>query len=88
MAREIKEDVLLELSRDESERGDAMVLRVVSWNNGTPKLEKRSFWKNDQEEVRTGKITGITAADFQLLLEKKDEVLAALSADTANDATA
>ena len=83
MPREVKENVIIELSRTETPKGNPVVLRVVSWNNGSPKLEKRSFWMDAEGELRTGKNVGITAEDFQLLLEKKDEVLEALSGDVS-----
>jgi hypothetical protein len=81
MAMGIKENVIIELSRVETAKGDPIVLRVVSWNNGSPKLEKRSFWTNDQGELRAGKNMGLTAEDFKLVLEKQDEVIAALTGD-------
>ena len=79
MAREIKEDVIAEISRKEDDRGGIMSIRVVSWNKGTPKLEKRSFWTTMEGEVRTGKIVGLTSEDFDTILEKKDQILEAFS---------
>ncbi len=74
MPREIKEEVILEVFRNEDERGGIISLRVVSWNKGTPKLEKRSFWTTLEGEVRTGKIVGITEEEFNLLIENKDKI--------------
>ncbi|MBN2407047.1 MAG: hypothetical protein JXJ19_05070, partial [Elusimicrobia bacterium] len=84
MPREIKENVILEVSREETKKGDPIIIRVVSWNNGVPKLEKRSFWTNEQGEQRAGKIVGLTEQDFRLLVEKKDEVIEALSGEPSN----
>ncbi len=78
MAREVKEDVKLEVAKQENGRGGKVSLRVVCWNNGTPKLENRSFWTTMDGEVRTGKIVGITAEDFKEILKKKDKILKAL----------
>lgn len=79
MAKEIREDVLLEVSKIEDDRGGIVKIRVVSWNKGTPKLEKRSFWTTMEGEVRTGKIVGITAEDFETILQNKEKISEALS---------
>jgi hypothetical protein len=79
MAREVKENVILELSREETPKGNPIVLRVVSWNEGPPKIEKRSFWVNEEGVLRTGKNLGITAQDFETLIEKQDEIRSVLS---------
>lgn len=83
MPREVKENVIIELARTETAKGNPIVLRVVSWNNGIPKLEKRSFWVDAEGELRTGKSVGMTAGDFQILLDKKDEIIEALSGDVS-----
>ncbi|NLB35094.1 MAG: hypothetical protein GX817_04680 [Elusimicrobia bacterium] len=79
MSKEIREDVLLEVSQTEDDRGGKVVIRVVSWNKGIPKLEKRSFWTTMDGEVRTGKIVGITAEDFEVILKNKDKIADSLS---------
>ena len=79
MPRKFKEDVILELAREENAQGEPTILRVVRWNEGAPKLEKRMFWRDDQGELKAGKSLGLTAEDFQLILEKKGEIQTALS---------
>ena len=79
MIREIKENVIFEVDRKENSKGNPVIIRVVQWNNGTPKLEKRSFWTNENGELKMGKNLGLTSDDFNLLLQKKDEVISALS---------
>ncbi len=79
--RQISENVILEISRVESAKGNPVVLRVVSWNEGVPKIEKRSYWRTEDDELRAGKIMGLTTEDFQLMIDKKDEILAALSGE-------
>jgi hypothetical protein len=81
MSREIREDVLLEVLKVENAKGNPVVIRVVSWNGGEPKLEKRSFWLNEEGELRAGKNIGMTHDDFKLVLEKKEEIIDALTRD-------
>ncbi|MFH1415595.1 MAG: hypothetical protein ABIH89_05870 [Elusimicrobiota bacterium] len=85
MPREIKEDVILELSRVENAKGNPVVLRIVSWNEGEAKIEKRSFWRNENDELRIGKNMGLNADDFQILLDKKDEIMSILSGNANTD---
>ena len=74
--RELKVDVIKEFYANEDERGNKMVLRIVSWNNGAPKLEKRSFYRSrESDEVKTGKAVGLTLEDVSLILDNKDEIL-------------
>lgn len=79
MPREISEDVLLEVSKEEYSEGKPVVVRVVSWNNAAPKLEKRSFWTNEDGQLRAGKNLGFSLDDFQIVLEKQDDILKALN---------
>jgi len=72
---ELTEDVLLVLNKQEV-GNEQYVLRVVSWNKGAPKLEKRAFWKKEGEtEYKTGKIVGLNEDDFKLIIEKQQEIL-------------
>ena len=74
--RELKVDVIREFYANEDERGNKMVLRIVRWNNGAPKLEKRSFYRaRESDEIKTGKAVGLTVEDVCLILDHKDEIL-------------
>ena len=73
--KDLTEDILLVLDKEESDK-EAHVLRVVSWNKRKPKLEKRSFWKaEDETELKMGKVVGLNAKDVKIIIEKKDEIL-------------
>lgn len=75
-SRSLKVDVIKELYVNEDERGNKVALRIVSWNNGAPKLEKRSFYRTrESDEVKTGKAVGLTLEDVMLILDHKDEIL-------------
>ena len=77
--REMTQDVMLVLNKEET--GKSMyVLRIVSWNKQKPKLEKRAFWKKEgEEEMKMSKIVGLNAADINIILDKKDDILKVLT---------
>ncbi len=74
MRREVSEEVLKVLQEDKM-YGNPVQLRIVSWNNKAPKLEKRMMYRDDSGELKNGKLTGLTADDVKLIIEKKDEIL-------------
>ena len=74
MPREFKEDVLFEISKEDTGEGRYTSLRIVSWNNGTPKIEKRMFWTNEEGQLRPGKLSGLTISDFQLILDNQNDI--------------
>ncbi len=67
---------LLVLKAEERRSGKS-VLRVVQWDKHKPKLEKRGFYQKDGE-TKAGKLEGMSADDFKIILEKQDEIQAIL----------
>ncbi len=63
--------------KDEERRTGRGVLRVVQWDNNKPKLEKRGFYQKDGE-TKTGKLEGMSADDFKIIIEKQVEIRAIL----------
>ena len=79
MAKEITVDVLKVLSEKNTSRGTTR-LRIVKYNNGSPQLEKREFWMDDEDQEKPGKAKGLTLEDFELLLESSEEIQRLLDA--------
>ena len=72
--REFKSTVL-KLLNDETTDNSKMELRVVSWNDGAPKLEKRRYFKDKEtNEWKLGKLTGLDKGDLEKIFENKDEI--------------
>ena len=74
-----KEEVVLVVNESYTPKGEQVRIRVVKWNDGPAKIEKRRFYKDKTSgEDRMGKCLGFTAEDFGLIMSKKDEILGAL----------
>lgn len=72
---EIKMDVKCVLDRTEGD-GPRMDIRIVSWNDRAPVLEKRQIIKlKDTGEERTGRNRGFTATEFEMLTARSEEIL-------------
>lgn len=56
-------------------------LRIVRWNNGSPMLEKRSFFQNKEDQRRSGKNLGLRAEDMKVILDNLEEVQQLLWSD-------
>lgn len=50
------------------------VLRLVRWNSQRPYVENREFLLDEKKEWRPGKARGMTAAEIDILLAKKDQL--------------
>jgi hypothetical protein len=75
--KEFIECVHLLLDKKEFGR-NLYVTRLVSWNGGIIKLEKREFYKfGDTEEYRPSKCSGFSKDEFQLLIDNRDAILEA-----------
>lgn len=72
--KEIKEEVLGILHTAEA-AGKKYVIRVVCWGKGKPSLEKREQYEAEDGSTKNGKAKGFNKDDFELLLEKQDEIL-------------
>jgi len=70
---------LLVLETQERRDGKT-VLRVAQWGYNKPKLEKRRFYKQDNE-MKTGKLEGLSSEDLKVIMEKHDEIQAVLRGD-------
>lgn len=71
--REITCDVVKVLNETKV-RGDVVRLQVVRWNSGKPLLEKRAYWYDDGDQEHPGKAKGLTAEDFDIILQNADEI--------------
>ena len=65
-------DVLLPLD-EKIGRGNIIRLQVVRWNKYSPVLEKREYYKKDEEE-KTGKAKGFNFEDFQIIVDNIDKI--------------
>ena len=64
-------------SNESSDSKNKWDLRVVSWNDGKPKLEKRNYWRKSlEEEFKLGKNVGLDYEDLQKIEGKLDEIKA------------
>jgi len=73
--REFKSEVLKMLNQQITDNSK-MELRIVSWNDGAPKLEKRRYYKDrETNQWKVGKLTGLDKDDLDKILAVKDEVL-------------
>jgi len=79
MGNEIECQELLRVN--ESKVGErTFVVRVVRWNRGRPRLEKRETYQDKAtNETRFGKCLGLDDEDMQLIMQRYDEVDAALT---------
>jgi hypothetical protein len=78
--KQITERELLTVSKTEptGKRQWTSTVRVVSWNDSTPTLEKREHYSDDEGTILCGKCRGLNAEDFQACLDVQDEIMAAL----------
>lgn len=68
-----------EVSKGDKRKGfQKLQIRVCSWNNGAPVLEKRILVLDLDGVFYPYKSTGFNAADFDLLLENKEKIYNAL----------
>ena len=78
MARtlDLKETVnMLIKSAESGDSKNRWDLRVVSWNDGRPKLEKRNYWrKSADEEFKLGKAVGLDINDLEEILARLEEI--------------
>jgi hypothetical protein len=73
MAKEITVNILKILSEKKTSRGTNR-MRIVQYNEGSPQLEKREFWVNDEDQEMPGKAKGMTAEDFEVLIQNAEEI--------------
>lgn len=73
MAKEITVNILKILSEKKTSRGTNR-MRIVQYNEGNPQLEKREFWINDEDQEMPGKAKGMTAEDFEVLMQNAEEI--------------
>lgn len=73
MAREIKETVVKIFHEQEIDEDNKNIIRIVRWNNGRPQLEKRKFYRADNE-WKPGKAAGFNVDDFDLLDKNREEI--------------
>jgi hypothetical protein len=81
---DFKYTVLKVLSSTEPDaKGNRIDLRIVKWGeNGKPVLEKRKMWYDeDNEEERTKKLSGLNAADLEIIMKHIGEVKKLLGGD-------
>ena len=71
--KEIKVTVLKVLSEKTTSRGTNR-MRIVQYNESKPQLEKREFWVNEEDQEMPGKAKGITAEDFEVLMQNAEEI--------------
>ncbi len=62
--RSIKEDVVKELLSEDTSPGLRSVIRIVRWNDGPPKLEKREQRRNPEGDWRNSKVVAFTTDDW------------------------
>ena len=55
-------------------RGNVIRLQVVRWNEYSPVLEKREYYKNKDNEEKTGKAKGFNYEDFEIILENAEKI--------------
>jgi len=80
MSRSITCETVSVLNENKIRNGDIIRLQIVRWNNGKPMLEKRKYWFNDDGEERPGKSKGLTAQDFDIILQNSDNIKYVLEA--------
>jgi hypothetical protein len=76
MVKKIKFNQILEVSVDETETFKK-VIQVVTWGDGAPALEKRSYFKKDGGWL-CGKSGGFTRKDFIKCLKSTEKIKEAL----------
>lgn len=81
--REITCDVVKVIHEDVNpHNGSKTRLQVVSWNKGKPTLEKRPYTILDDGQERSLKSKGLTAEDFDIILQNADEIRTVLEVKT------
>jgi hypothetical protein len=86
MAREITCDVVKVIHEDVNpHNGSKTRLQVVSWNKGHPTLEKRPYVIMNDGQERSQKSKGLTADDFDIILQNADEIRTILEVKTKSD---
>jgi len=76
MPKEIKFKQIVEISCEETDTFKK-VIQVVRWGTGALTLEKRSYFKKDDEWF-CGKASGFTRKDFIKCLKHKEEIKEAM----------
>jgi hypothetical protein len=71
--KEFNEKELKVIQEQQLQTGDTMKIRIVSYNNAAPKLEKRQFFYKDGV-INFSKAVGFNYEDFQFLKEKWEEI--------------
>ena len=72
--RELKVEVLLELSKKKVGKGQKK-MQIVSYNGGAPKLVNQFyFWDSEKEEMRPGKIASIDAEDWKIIKKNNKKI--------------
>lgn len=81
--REITETVYKVLDQYGSAKRNITQIRIVSWNNLPPTLEKRNMYYADenQDELKLGRISGFRLRDFNVIAENLVEIRELLSKD-------
>lgn len=79
MSKEIKFNQILEVSCEETDTFKK-VIQVVKWGDSAPTLEKRSYFKKDDEWL-CGKASGFTRKDFIKCLKNKEAIKEAMQED-------
>jgi len=83
--KKINVKVLAILKETDHVSGDKHVIRIVEWDKGTPRLEKRKFFKTASGEWRMSKSTGFHYEDWQFLKENWDKIDDLLGRDFDRD---
>lgn len=75
---EFIEHVVMIIDKKEIGMKELYLIRLVYWNDGAIKLEKRSFYKDlNTGEYRPSRLLSFTKDDFQLITDNKDAILEA-----------
>jgi hypothetical protein len=74
MPKEITCKVLKVIDTAELRSGNKVYLRIVSWNDKSPMLEKRECWTDEDGNEKMGKAKGFTAEDLNKIIENLDEI--------------
>jgi len=74
----LKVEVLKDIKKldKNAEGGTQSIIQVVSYNDAAPQLVKRQFYrKKNESNWNPGKVQGLNAEDFTLILSKKKTIM-------------
>lgn len=74
MPREIKEEVIKVFNEQNIDGNNKNILRVVRWNKGRPQLEKRKFYRTEDDQWKPARASGMNIDDFKLIKENSEEI--------------